>query len=166
MDNEKIEIPLILELVRNFLAIFTLSILAISLVGLLLVSYAPDVQDISILFASGGSGLSYSVIYQIAGFSFVLAGFNILIISDRLIIKMKFWLRIILLFIAALIVFSIFAVIFKWFPIDDILAWAGFIISAFICFIFSLGLTLLRLKLEGKKFNKLLAKYKEAQNKM
>jgi len=166
MDNEKNESPFISDLTRNFITVFTLSIIAISLVGFLLVSYAPDVQGISELFASGGSGLSYGVILQIAGFSLMVAFFSVLFISQRFIIKMHFFFRIILLFISAIFTFSIFALIFKWFPANDPLAWLGFLISSFICFIFSLGLTFLKFKLEGKKYNKLLAKYKEANNKL
>ena len=161
MDKEKNEPSFIMDLMRNLATIFTLSILSISLAGLLLTFYAPEGQDISTLFASGGIGLPYNVIFQVAGFSFILAIFSIVIISDRFIKKMRFWLRIILLFISAIITFSIFAIIFKWFPINDPLAWLGFIISSFICFVFSLGLTFIKFKIERKKYNKLLEKYKK-----
>ena len=159
MDKIKSETPLTMDLMRNLAAIFTLSVLAISFVGLLLSFFVPDGQDISTLFASGGIGLPFSVIFQVAGFSFIIAVFIILIISDRFIKKMRFWLRLILLFVSAIIIFSTFAVIFKWFPINDPLAWLGFFISAFICFIISLGLTFLKFKIERKKYNVLLKKY-------
>ena len=161
MDNKKIETSFILDLMRNLTKIFTLSILAISLLGLLLARYAPDSHDTLTLFSSGGIGLPYSVIFQIASFSFILAIFIILIISDRYIKNMCFWLRLILLFIFAIITFSTFAIIFKWFPVNDPLAWLGFFISAFICFVFSLGLTFIKFKIERKKYNKLLEKYKK-----
>jgi len=165
MDKEKNETSLVTDLIRNFLTIFTLSVLAISLAGLLVTQYAPGAWDISELFMYGGIGIPYTVIFQIAGFSLILAAFLVIIISDRFIKKMQFWLRIILIFIAALITFSIFSVIFKWFPANDILAWVGFVISAFICFIFSLGLTFLKFKFEGRKYNNLLAKYKKLHKK-
>ncbi|MCL2764554.1 MAG: hypothetical protein FWD40_04670 [Treponema sp.] len=169
MDKEKDETKnvasLIIDLIRYFATIFTLSILAISFAGFLLYYYAPDVQDVSALFATGGANLPYIVILQIAGFSLILAFFLILFISQRFIIKMRFWLRILLIFISTLITFSVFAVIFKWFPVNDPQAWIGFIVSTFICYTISLGLTFLKFKIERKKYNKLLAKYKEAQNK-
>jgi len=170
MDKEKYETQsdtsFVIDLMRNFAAIFTLSILAISFTGFLLFIYTPDIQDIPALFASGGASLLYIVILQIAGFSLVIAFFSILFISQRFIEKMIFWLRILLLFISALITFSVFAVIFNWFPIDDPLAWLGFVISTFICFSISLGLTFVKFKIEGKKYNRLLAKFKETQNKL
>jgi len=161
MDKERNETPFIMDLMRNMATIFTLSILAISLAGLLLACFAPDSQDISTLFASGGIGFPYSVIFQVAGFSFILAVFSITIISDRFIKKLQFWLRIIFLFISAIITFSIFAIIFKWFPINDPLAWLGFLCSAFVCFVFSLGLTFIKFKIERKRYNTLLEKYKK-----
>jgi len=160
MDKEINEPPFVMDLMRNFATIFTLSIIAISLMGSLLVCVTPDVQDISTLFASGGMGLSYSVVLQIAGFSLVLAFFSIVVISQRFITKMRFWLRILLLFLSALFTFSVFAVIFKWFPINEPLAWLGFVFSSFVCFIFSLGLTFLKFRLEGRKYDRLLANYK------
>jgi len=164
MDKEKNktqgDTSFIIDLTRNFSTIFTLSILAISFTGFLLYCYTPNIQDISSLFASGGASLLFIVILQIAGFSLIVAFFSILFISQRFIEKMRFWLRILLLFISALVTFSIFAVIFKWFPIDDPLAWVGFLISTFICFCISLGLTFLKFKLESKKYNELLARFK------
>ena len=160
MDKERDDSPFIMDLMRNFAAIFTLSVLAISLMGILLICIAPDIQYISTLFASGGMGLSFSVVLQIAGFSLLLAFFSIIIISQRFIINMRFWLRILLLFLSALFTFSIFAVIFKWFPVNEPLAWLGFVVSSLVCFALSLGLTFLKFKLEGKKYKRLLANYK------
>ena len=162
--DKKHETPFILDLTKNFFMIFTLSVFAISLTGLLLSKFAPEAQDISSLFASGGVGLPYSVIFQIAGFSLVLAGFLVIIISDRFIIGMRFWLRIILLFVSVIVTFSIFSAIFKWFPVSDPLAWLGFIISTFVCFTISLGLTFIKFKIERKKYNILLEKFKKTHN--
>ena len=164
MNDEENRTSLIMELIRNFGTIFTLSVLAISLAGLLVARFAPDTQDISSLFASGGTGLSYNVILQIAGFSLVLAAFTILLISDRVITKMRFFLRILLLFFSAFVSFSGFAIVFKWFPANDPLLWLGFLLSTVVCFALSLGLTLLKFKLEGKKYDRLLANYKAQRN--
>ena len=158
MDNEYKKKSFILELMRNFTAIFTLSVLAISVTGLLVIRYSTDIP-IPSLFLSG-----YSAILQIAAFSFVLAFFCILLMSERFIYKMRFWLRILLLFISALITFSVFTVIFKWFPVDDLQSWLGFIICTIICYVFSICLTFLRFKLEGKKYSRLLANYKARKN--
>jgi hypothetical protein len=165
MNNENGKMPLITELIRYFGVIFTMSILAISLMGLLIAYFVPDTQDLSFLFNSGGMGLSYRAILQIAGFSLIQAVFFILLISERLVFKIRFWLRILLLFFSALFTFSIFAIFFNWFPVNDLQAWLSFVLSALICFILSSCLTLLRFKLEGKKYDRLLANYKARHNK-
>ena len=159
MDNGYTKKTFILDLTRNFATIFTLTVLAISIAGLLVSRYSPDIQTLA-LFSSG-----FNVILQIAGFSFVMAFFCVLLISECFIYRMQFWLRILLLFISVVITFSVFAVIFKWFSvdalqIDALQTWLGFIICVIICYVLSVSLTLLKFKLEGRKYDRLLADYK------
>ncbi|MDR0301644.1 MAG: hypothetical protein LBI04_04930 [Treponema sp.] len=160
MDNEYTKKSLILELMRNFTTIFTLSSLAISLAGSLTIRFVPDKQFISEIFPLFMINSFYSTVPQIAGFSFVIAIFCVLFISDRFISKMWFWLRFLLLFLFALFTFVVFAVIFKWFPLNNPQIWIGLILCTIICSAFGLGITLLRFKLEGRKYDRLLANYK------
>ena len=157
---EKNEYPLISEILRYFGTIFTFAILVISIVVSQVTRYFPDVQNVSTLFISGGIGLSFGTILQIASFSTILSVFSVLFISERFIKKMWFLYRIIFLLLSTLLTFSVFAIIFKWFVVDDIVAWIGFVISTIICFSISIGLTLLKFKLERKKYNRLLANFK------
>jgi len=73
---------------------------------------------------------------------------------------MRYWLRLLLLLLSALLIFSVFGIMFKWFPVNNPQIWLRFILCTIICYIFSISLTLLRFKIEGKKYNKLLANYK------
>jgi hypothetical protein len=160
MYEERNESPLISEILRYFGTIFTLSILVISIAVSQVSKYFPDMKDIYSLFSSDGIGLSFGTILQIAIFSIVLAIFSVLLISDRLITKMRFLYRMYLFLLATLLTFSIFAIVFTWFPVNDIGAWIGLVLSTIICFSISIGLTLLKFKLERKKYDKLLANYK------
>jgi len=164
MYEEQNEKPFIAELAINFTIIFTMSILAMTAAGLFVMRYVPEAQDTSSLFVSGMAGLPYSSILQIAGLSVILSVFSVLITSDRFLIKMRFLLRFFLFLLAAFFTISIFAIIFKWIPVDNSLAWISFIISIVICFAISSGITLLRFKLQNKKYNRLLEAYK-ARNK-
>jgi len=157
MDNENTKQPFIIELMRNFTTIFTLSVLAISIASIAAVRFLPEIQNIPTLLTSGNTFIS---IIQFAVSSFILAFFCVLLITDRFIPKMRYWLRLLLLLLSALLIFSIAAIIFKWFPTDDPQTWLRFILCTIICYILSISLTLLRLKIEGKKYNKLLANYK------
>jgi hypothetical protein len=161
--EERNEAPLITEILCNFRTIFTFAILTITVVVSQVIRFFPDVQNVSSLFASGGIGLSFGTIIQIAGFSFILAFFSVLLITERFIKKMRFFWRIFFLLIATLLTFSIFAVVFEWFVVDDFGAWVGLVLSTIFCFSISIGLTLLKFKLERKKYNRLLANYKAKQ---
>jgi len=151
--------PLIVELARFFTIIFTMSILAMTLAGLLIARYIPATQ--STLFALKGMGLPYSGILQIAGLAFILAVFCVLITSDRFLVKMRFLSRFFLFLLSAFFTTSIFALIFKWFPLDNASAWISFTLSIIICFVIASGITLLRFKLQDKKYNRLLQNFKE-----
>jgi len=161
MNNKNTEKPFVLELFQTFTTTFTLSVLAISITSLLVIHFTADIQDIPALFASGNT---FIVILQIAGFAFIMAFFCVLIITERFIFKMRFWLRLLLLLFLAMFTFAVFAIIFNWFPTDNLQTWIGFVICTIISYIFSICLTLLKFKLEGKKYDKLLTNYKERKN--
>jgi len=161
MDNEQVKKPFILELMRNFTTVFSLSVLAISFAGLLVIRSIPDEQHITILFTSGNV---FIFILQLAVFSLVLAFFCILLVTERFFYKMRFWLRLLFLFLSTLLTFSGFAIIFKWFPMNNLQTLLGFIICTIICYVFSVCLTLFKYRLEGKKYDKLLANYKTRRN--
>ena len=160
MYKERNETPFIVELSRFFTIIFTMSILAMVLAGLLVARYTPEAHEISTLFALKGMGLPYSAILQIAGLALILAVFCVLITSDRFLVKMRFLLRFFLFLLATFFTASIFAIIFKWFPVDNALAWIGFALSNIICFAIASGITLLNFRLQNKKYNKLLTNFK------
>jgi len=149
----------LIYLIRRFGIIFSLTIIAMSVAGMLVGLNAQDMSEVSTLFAFN-SGLMYSTIMQIAGFSLIMAFFTVLLFSEHIQIKIRFLFRGFLLLIVTLITASIFAVIFKWFPINNIKDWIGFVLCTIVCFIISFILTLLKLKLEGKKYTKLLEDYK------
>ena len=164
MYEEKNEFSLMSEILRYFKTIFTFAILALSIIISQVTRYFPDVQNVSTLFNSGGIGLSFGTILQVAGFSIILAIFSVLLISERFIKKMRFLYRVVLLLLATLLTFSVFSIVFKWFAIDNIGAWLGLVLSTIICFSISLVLTLLKFKMERKKYDRLLANYKASKN--
>jgi len=162
MDRDENKTPLITEFLYLFAAMFTMMVLAISIAGMLLARYDSEVR--STLFAPGRVGLSYSTLMQITAFAFIMAIFATLLFSEHFLIKMRFLFRIFLLFLATLITFSIFAIIFGWFPIDQPLAWFGFILCTLFCFSVSIIMTLIKYRLEGKKYDRLLMNYKARHN--
>jgi uncharacterized BrkB/YihY/UPF0761 family membrane protein len=86
---------------------------------------------------------------------------TVLLFSEHIQMKIRFIFRGCLLLVVTLVTTSIFAVIFKWFPNDNIQGWIAFVLCTIVCFAVCFALTSLKLKLEGKRYTKLLTGYKE-----
>jgi len=164
MDEELKEAPFFTQILRNTAAIFTLSVLAISIACMIFARYDPNLREISSLFALAPLGLSCNAILQIAGSSIILAVISTFLFSEQIFYRMRFLLRIVIFLLMTLIVFTLFAVIFKWLPLNEPMSWLGFFVSTLVCFFISIGLTLVKLRLEGKKYSKLLESYKARHN--
>jgi len=163
MINKKYRAALVIEFARMFGAIFSLSIIAITIAGMLIGLYDQNMRDVSSLFALG-NGLPYSTVLQIAGFALIIAFFSVLLFSEYLQTRIRFLFRGFLLLLVTLVTTSIFALVFNWFPSSDIRAWLSFVLCTIGCFAVSFALTLLKLKLEGKKYSRLLEDYKVRHN--
>jgi len=163
MIEKKYWAALVTEFARRFTVIFSLAIIAITIAGMFVGLNGQDMRDISTLFSFSG-GLQYSTILQTAGFSMIIALFSLLLFSEHIQMKIRFLFRGFLLLLVTLVTTSIFAVIFNWFPQDNIQGWIGFVVCTIVCFAVSFALTSLKLKLEGKKYTKLLEGYKERHN--
>jgi hypothetical protein len=131
-----------------------------TLTGMLIGRYYPEAQETSAMFALGRAGLPYNSILQLIGIVIILVVITQLLFSENTQIKMRFISRFVLLMLSTLIVTSIFAFVFKWFPANDPFAWLGLVLSFVICSAITSALTLLYQRLVGKKYNKLLANYK------
>jgi hypothetical protein len=160
MIEKKYMAALVTEFARRFAVVFSLAIIAITIAGILVGLYGQDMRGMSTLFAFSG-GLQYGTILQTAGFSLIIAFFSVLLFSEHIQMKIRFLFRGFLLLLVTLLTTSIFAVIFSWFPSNNIQGWISFVLCTVGCFVFSFALTTLKLKLEGKKYAKLLADYKE-----
>ena len=163
MIEKKYRTALAIEFVRRFTVVFSLSIIAITIAGILIRLYGQDMREVSTLFLLSG-GLQYNTILQVAGFSLIISFFSVLLFSEYIQTKINFLLRGLLLLLITLISTSIFAIIFNWFPHNNIQGWISFALCTIACFAVSFTLTLLKLKLEGKKYAKLLAGYKKRYN--
>jgi len=163
MIEKKYRVAFTIEFAQRFTVIFSLAVIAITIAGMLIGFKGQDMRDVSTLFIIN-NGLQYNTIMQIAGFSLIIAFFSLLLFSEHVQTKIRFLFRGFLLLLVTLVTTSIFAIIFNWFPQDNIQDWIGFVLCTIVCFAVCFALTLLKLKLEGKKYTKLLIDYKERRN--
>jgi len=164
MNEEMKETPFFTQFLRSTGTIFTSTVLTISVAGMIFARFDPSLRETSSLFALTPIGITYNTILQIFLGSVILAAAVAFLFSERYLYKMKFLLRTVIFLLMVLILFSLFSIIFKWFSVNEPIAWFRFFVSIFICFSVSTGLTLVKQRLEGKKYNKLLESYKARHN--
>jgi hypothetical protein len=164
VNEELKEVSFFAQLLRNVGGTFTSTVLAISIAGMIFARLEPNLPEVCSLFALAPFGLTYNAVLQIAGLSFIIAFISTFLFSEQVFYKMCFFWRINLFLLMVMIVVSSFAVIFKWFPMNQPVVWLQFFISTFIFSLLSIGLSFAKLKLEGKKYNELLKSYKARHN--
>ena len=72
--------------------------------------------------------------------------------------------RNILFFAVILVTITVFAAVFGWFPLNNVLSWIGFIVSFSICAVISSVLMRLEENAENKKMQEALKKYKKQED--
>ena len=151
---------LIVEFVKQVFNTFAAAIIAISMVGW----FMGDAEKGSGgLFDLGSSGLSYCSMLQILIFSISIGVLRILLLSDLILKKMMLLWKTMLMFFLSFVSATVCSVLFHWFPIESRHAWIGFIISITVCFVIGVLAMIIKIKLEDRKYQKLLSAYKEKQ---
>jgi len=164
MENKQNGMSLVVELVQRFTALFSQAVLVFSISGILVAKHVSYALSFSTLFAPDGKGLPYTGVFQLAGCSIIIVLFSMLLFSDHFQTKIRFFFRSLLLFLVTLVTASVFAVIFKWYPLDNILSWLVFLFFATAGFALMYVFIMIKLKLEGIKYNRLLKNYKARHN--
>jgi hypothetical protein len=121
--------------------------------------------EYSSLFRLGRGGLTLSSLLQLLLLALTVSLSQILFLTDRIIKNMSIVFRYVLFFLVIMIAMVIMAVLFAWFPVDDIKAWIGFFISFVISMLISILLTRLEEKAENEKMQKALENFRAKQDK-
>jgi uncharacterized RDD family membrane protein YckC len=156
MDIEKEKFSLI-KIIKIILSNFAVAILLVSFVGWAVKDLITE--RIDGIMSLAGVGLSYSAIFQMLLFSIAatLSGF---IFSQFFKKIMALW-RYVLIIASMYGLAIIFAVVFKWFPLDLSQAWLYFILSFSLSMAISVTYMVLKTKLADKKYGRQLSEYKK-----
>jgi len=160
MENKQNRMSPIFELVHRFTGIFSQTVLVFAIAGILIARYASPAVYLSTLFTSDGKGLTHSGILQLAGCSIIIAAFSAVLILEYFQTKIRFFFRSFIVFLATLATTSIFAIACKWYPFSNIQSWLLFWSFITAGFVVMHGFVMIKLKLEGIKYNRLLKNYK------
>ena len=164
MNEELNEAPFFSQVLRNTGAVFTSTVLTLSIAGMVFTRLEPNLPEVCSLFTLAPFGFAYNAVMQIAGLSAIIAVISTFLFSERFFYKIRFFWRISIFLLMVMVIVSLFALFFKWFPMNQPAVWLQFFISTFIFSLISIGLSLFKLKLEGKKYNRLLESYKARHN--
>ena len=117
------------------------------------------VEGFGSLFELGEKGLALGTILQLLALSVIITVCQAILFTDKLIKSLSIVARNVAFYVAITVVIAAFVVIFNWFPINDFLAWIGFIISFAICSAIGVFISRMKEKAEDRKMNKALEKY-------
>lgn len=118
-------------------------------------------EGISSMFRLGSAGIPLDTIAQFFAASFLITGMQYIIRSEWLAKRLPVFVRMLCMVFGVIVIVVVFIFIFDWFPVNMWQAWAGFLISFGICFIVSVLLMRLKLKLEDRKLEEGLSRLKK-----
>ena len=120
-----------------------------------------EASEMSTLFSLGSDGLAMDTIFQLFALSIIVIVLQTVFLTDKLIKNMSIVFRIILMFVSVTCAIVVFVIVYKWFPVNDATAWAGFFISFAICSFAGVVFSRLKETTENKKMEAALKKYNE-----
>lgn len=112
----------------------------------------------STLFSMKNAGFSISTLAQLFLLALVITVTQIVFLTDKWIKNMSMVIRYTLFFGIIVAMMILFSIVFAWFPINQVEAWIGFLISFLICTVISIAMTNLVEKAENKKMEQALKK--------
>lgn len=123
-----------------------------------------ETEGYSTLFELGSRGLTLATLLQLLFLAVLVTIAQVAFLTDLLIKNMNMIARNLLFIIAIFVSIVMFAVLFGWFPVGDLAAWAGFLVSFSLSMAASLLITRFIEKSENKKMQEALDKYMEKRN--
>ncbi len=138
--------------------IFGVTILILTVLALVC---GEEAKEVSTIFALGDGGIPLSTILQFFLTSILTTMVNIAFFSERLIKKIPLWCRTVGMLLAEVAMIILFVVVFDWFPVDMWEPWVMFSLSFGLCFCISVGITVLKEKLENQKMEAALERVKK-----
>ena len=119
----------------------------------------------SSLFAYGRGAFSTGTLAELFVLSLLISVCRSVLLTDRWIRTMSMLKRNILFFLTVTVFIVIFVIAFQWFPLQDPLAWVGFIVSFAVCSALGVLISRLREKAENEKMNRALEQYRAEMKK-
>ena len=147
----------IFDQISKVFTVFGVVVLAHVVIGIIV---GEGASSVSTLFSLGAEGLAMGTLLQLFALSVIVIILQTVFLTDMIIKSMSIVLRIVMMFVSVTCAIVVFVLAFKWFPVDEILAWVGFFVSFAICSIVSALYSRLKEKSENRKMDEALEKIK------
>ena len=141
---------------RQTFATYGFIVLAFIIMGIVIGEKTKGYAD---LFSMGNAGMSMPILLELLLLAVVITLAQVAFLTDTWIMNMSMVLRNVLFFVSVLIVIVLMIVAFDWFPVRDVTAWVGFIISYALSMFISAFITRLKERAENSKMQEALDKY-------
>ena len=120
-------------------------------------------EGYSNLFSMGKRGMSIPTLCELLLLAIMITLAQVVFLTDKWIVNLSLIIRNVLFFLSVLIVMVIMIVTFKWFPVGDVNAWIGFIISFAISMIVSALVIKLKERADNSKMQEALDNYNKGK---
>ena len=150
--------------VFNYLGeIFTMYGIIIAIFVVLNLALGDIAKGYTSFFEYGSGSMSMSTMIQLFGFSVIICIARNLFLTDKWIRNMPIFVRIFCLFLSITVVIVAFVIVFGWFPINDISAWIGFILSFAVSSAAGVLISKLKERAENRAMDKALERFKKGE---
>ena len=120
-----------------------------------------DAKEYSTIFSLGNKGLSNATMAQFLLTSILITALRFILFSDGLICRISLTVRTFLMFFLVVVLTSLFACIFGWFPVNMLESWGYFFICFAACSFISTYIMIIKTDSENKQMEEALKKLKE-----
>lgn len=139
------------------LVIFSIMVICIAFTAIL---FGSNANEISTLYRFGKDGVAVDTIFQFLLASLAMESLKVLWFSDKVIKHMMTFWRTVGMSLSVIPVIALLAGAFSWFPLNNVSAWCGFLITYGVFLGLSLLAMTLKVKLENEKIDKGFKKYR------
>ena len=142
--------------IRQAFATYGIIVLAFIIMSIVI---GEKTKGYAALFSMGSEGMSMPILLELLLLAVIITLAQVAFLTDTWIMNMSMVTRNILFFVSVLIVIVLMILAFDWFPVRDMNAWIGFIISYALSMIISALITRIKERAENSRMQEALDKY-------
>ena len=142
--------------IRQAFATYGIIVLAFIIMSIVI---GEKTKGYAALFSMGSEGMSMPILLELLLLAVIITLAQVAFLTDTWIMNMSMVTRNILFFVSVLIVIVLMILAFDWFPVREMNAWIGFIISYALSLIISALITRIKERAENSRMQEALDKY-------